>query len=104
MTADRYAVAGNPVVSTPDDRRLEAALSTLDLMVSIDPYVTETSRHADVILPGLSPLEQPHHDDLILMFAISSIANYSAPVFTPEDPDRPEEWEILHARPGRDPP
>jgi anaerobic selenocysteine-containing dehydrogenase len=48
-----------------------------------------------VILPGLSPLEQPHHDDLILNFAINSFANYSPPVFALDDPDRPEEWEIL---------
>jgi anaerobic selenocysteine-containing dehydrogenase len=57
--------------------------------------LNETTRHADVILPGLSPLEQPHHDDLILNFAINSFANYSAPVFYPDDRDRPEEWEIL---------
>ena len=48
-----------------------------------------------MILPGSSPLEQPHHDDLILNFAINSIANYSEPVFARPDPDAPEEWEIL---------
>ena len=88
-------VAGNPVLSTPQGHRLDELLPGLDAMISVDLWLNETTRHADVILPGLSPLEQPHHDDLILMFAISSIANYSAPVFTPEDPDRPEEWEIL---------
>ena len=67
----------------------------LDAMIAVDLWLNETTRHADVILPGLSPLEQPHHDDLILAFAINSIANYSAPVFAPEDPERPEEWEIL---------
>ena len=64
-------------------------------MISVDLWLNETTRHADVILPGLSPLEQPHHDDLILNFAINSIANYSAPVFAPDGPDRPDEWEIL---------
>ena len=88
-------VAGNPVLSTPQGHHLDELLPGLDAMISVDLWLNETTRHADVILPGLSPLEQPHHDDLILMFAISSIANYSAPVFTPEDPDRPEEWEIL---------
>ncbi|MBB3601299.1 anaerobic selenocysteine-containing dehydrogenase [Mycolicibacterium sp. BK556] len=88
-------VAGNPVLSTPQGHRLDELLPGLDAMISVDLWLNETTRHADVILPGLSPLEQPHHDDLILMFAISSIANYSVPVFTPPDPDRPEEWEIL---------
>ncbi len=88
-------VAGNPVLSTPRGDRLDQLLPGLDAMISVDLWLNETTRHADVILPGLSPLEQPHHDDLILAFAINSIANYSAPVFVPEDPDRPEEWEIL---------
>ena len=52
-------------------------------MISVDLWLNETTRHADVILPGSSPLEQPHHDDLILNFAINSIANYSPPVFVP---------------------
>ncbi len=88
-------VAGNPVLSTPAGHKLDEALPTLDAMISVDLWLNETTRHADVILPAPSPLEQPHHDDLILNFAINSIANYSPPVFAPEDPDRPEEWEIL---------
>jgi anaerobic selenocysteine-containing dehydrogenase len=88
-------VAGNPVLSTPAGHKLDEVLPTLDAMISVDLWLNETTRHADVILPAPSPLEQPHHDDLILNFAISSIANYSPPVFSPEDPDRPEEWEIL---------
>ena len=87
-------VAGNPVLATPGGDRLEAALGGLDCMISVDNWVNETTRHADVILPGLSPLEQAHHDDLILMFAVGSVAKYSPPVFPPDD-GRPEEWEIL---------
>jgi anaerobic selenocysteine-containing dehydrogenase len=88
-------VAGNPVLSTPAGHKLDEVLPTLDAMISVDLWLNETTRHADVILPAPSPLEQPHHDDLILNFAINSVANYSPPVFLPEDPDRPEEWEIL---------
>src|SRR3954449_574422 len=88
-------VAGNPVLSTPAGHKLDEALPTLDAMIAVDLWLNETTRHADVILPGASPLEQPHHDDLILNFAINSIANYSAPVFARPDPDAPEEWEIL---------
>lgn len=86
-------VAGNPVLSTPGGDKLDEVLPMLDAMISVDLWLNETTRHADVILPGLSPLEQPHHDDLILLFAIHSVANYSAPVFDPGD--RPHEWEIL---------
>ncbi|OBG77618.1 MULTISPECIES: molybdopterin-dependent oxidoreductase [unclassified Mycobacterium] len=86
-------VAGNPVLSTPGGDKLDEVLPKLDAMISVDLWLNETTRHADVILPGLSPLEQPHHDDLILLFAIHSVANYSAPVFDPGE--RPHEWEIL---------
>ncbi|OBK21990.1 molybdopterin dinucleotide-binding protein [Mycobacterium asiaticum] len=86
-------VAGNPVLSSPAGDKLDEALPMLEAMISVDNWVNETTRHADVILPGLSPLEQPHHDDLVLQFAIGSFANYSAPVFDPGD--RPHEWEIL---------
>ncbi len=88
-------VAGNPVLSTPAGHKLDEVLPTLDAMIAVDLWLNETTRHADVILPGSSPLEQPHHDDLILNFAINSVANYSAPVFARPDPDAPEEWEIL---------
>ncbi|MFB1298289.1 molybdopterin-dependent oxidoreductase [Mycobacterium sp. pW049] len=88
-------VAGNPVLSTPAGHKLDEALPSLEAMISIDLWLNETTRHADVILPGCSPLEQPHHDDLILNFAINSIANYSPPVFAKPDPEAPDEWEIL---------
>jgi anaerobic selenocysteine-containing dehydrogenase len=89
-----FTVAGNPVLSSPGGDRLDAALGQLDFMISVDNWLNETTRHADVILPGLSPLEQPHHDDLIWKFAVGSAAKYSPPLFPPTD-GRPEEWEIL---------
>jgi anaerobic selenocysteine-containing dehydrogenase len=89
-----FTVAGNPVLSTPGGDRLDAALAGLDCMISVDNWINETTRHADVILPGLSPLEQAHHDDLLWQFAVGSAAKYSAPIFPPPA-DRPREWEIL---------
>ena len=65
------------MLSTPGGDRLDAALDGLDCMISVDNWLNETTRHADVILPGLSPLEQPHHDDLIWNFAVGSAANFS---------------------------
>jgi anaerobic selenocysteine-containing dehydrogenase len=89
-----FTVAGNPVLSTPGGDRLDAALAGLDCMIGVDNYLNETTRHAHVILPGLSPLEQAHHDDLLWLFAVGSAARYSPPVFPPAD-GRPHEWEIL---------
>ena len=87
-------IAGNPVISAPDAGRLDAALPQLECMISIDNYLNETTRHAHVLLPGLSALEQPHFDDLITMWASRSIGNFSPAVFPPP-PERPREWEIL---------
>jgi anaerobic selenocysteine-containing dehydrogenase len=86
-------VAGNPVISTPGAGDLDAALPLLDCMISVDNQLNETTRHAHVLLPGLSPLEQPHHDELIWQFAVRSAAKWSDAVFDPGD--RPREWEIL---------
>ena len=86
--------AGNPAVSTPNSERLAAALERLDFMVSVDIYLNETTRHADVVLPAPSPLERSHYDVALLGFAVRNVANYSPPVLAP-DPDMPAEWETL---------
>jgi len=87
-------IAGNPVLSAPDAGKLDAALPRLDCMVSVDNWINETTRHAHVILPGLSVLEQPHYDELIWSWAVRNAGKYSPPVFAPE-PGRKAEWEIL---------
>ena len=87
-------VAGNPVVSTPDSDRLERALGTLDLIVSLDAYVTETSRHADVILPAPSPLARRHFDIVFTTLAISNTARFS-PAAIALQPDERDEAETL---------
>ncbi len=87
-------LAGNPVLSTPNSGRLAAALDQLDFMVSIDLYLNETTRHADVILPPPSQLQRSHYDLLLLQFAVRNVANYSAAVL-PLDDGQPDEWEII---------
>jgi anaerobic selenocysteine-containing dehydrogenase len=86
-------IAGNPVISAPGAGRLDAALAQLECMISIDNALNETTRHAHVLLPGLSALEQHHFDDLIPMWQVRSAQRFSEPVFDPGD--RPHEWEIL---------
>jgi anaerobic selenocysteine-containing dehydrogenase len=87
-------VASNPVLSSPGGPRLAKALDTLEFMVSLDIYVNETSRHADVILPGLSPLEDAHYDVTFPQLSHRNHARYSGPVFAPPADHAPE-WQSL---------
>ncbi|MFZ4719375.1 MAG: molybdopterin oxidoreductase family protein [Ilumatobacteraceae bacterium] len=87
-------VAGNPVLSTPHSAQLDEALAHLDFMVSVDIYLNETTKHADVILPSPSQLQKDHYDVALLQFAVRNVANYSEAVL-PLDDDQPDEWEIL---------
>jgi anaerobic selenocysteine-containing dehydrogenase len=87
-------VGGNPVLSTPNAGRLDAALAGLEFMVAVDPYVNETTRHADVILPVPTALQRPHYDLALLQLAVRNVANYSPPVL-PLDEGQPDEWHVL---------
>lgn len=88
------SIAGNPVLSAPNGPRLAAALAGLELMISVDIYLNETTRHAHVILPGGSPLEEGHYDVAFPQLAWHNAARYSPPVLPPPA-DRPAEWQIL---------
>jgi anaerobic selenocysteine-containing dehydrogenase len=87
-------VAGNPVLSAPNGERLSRALDSLAFMVSVDIYVNETTRHADVILPGLSPLEEMHYDVAFAQLAHRNVARASAAVLEPAPAHLPE-WQTL---------
>jgi anaerobic selenocysteine-containing dehydrogenase len=86
-------IAGNPVLSSPEAARIDEALAALDCMISIDNWLNETSRHAHVILPGASALEQPFFGEVIWGWAMRSAGKWADPLFPLQD--RPEEWEIL---------
>ena len=87
-------IAGNPLVSTPDSGALAEAVETLEFMVSVDIYVNETTRHADVVLPAPEPLAKAHYDAALYQLAVRSVANWSAPVLElPEG--QPHEWEVI---------
>ena len=89
-----FTGAGNPVLSTPNGRARDEALEEVDFMISVDPALNETTRHADVILPPTSPLEHDHYDIAFHNLAIRNTARYSPAVF-----DKPEgamhDWEIF---------
>ncbi|MHC8357725.1 molybdopterin oxidoreductase family protein [Pseudomonas sp. LB3P81] len=87
-------VAGNPVLSTPNGRQLEQALDGLEFMVSVDLYINETTRYADLILPSTSALENDHYDTTFNMFAVRNVTRFNRAILA-----KPEgalhDWEIF---------
>jgi len=87
-------VAGNPVLSTPNGRQLEQALDGLEFMVSIDLYINETTRYADLILPSTSALENDHYDTTFNLFAVRNVSRFNRAILA-----KPEgalhDWEIF---------
>lgn len=87
-------LAGNPALSTPNSERLQRALSTLKFMVSIDIYLNETTRYANVILPPPPLLARSHYDLALYQLAVHNVAHYSPPVIERE-PGTLDEWELF---------
>jgi anaerobic selenocysteine-containing dehydrogenase len=85
-------IGGNPCLSTPNADRLTEAVQQLDFMVSLDVYLNETSRHADVILPGPPPLARAHYDVVFYQLAVRNVANWTPAVL---ESDLPQEWQTL---------
>jgi anaerobic selenocysteine-containing dehydrogenase len=92
--------AGNPVLSTPNGPRLERALPSLDFMVSIDFYLNETTRHADVILPPTFALEHDHLEIAAFAVSVRNGARYF-PALRQRDADQRHDWEICLELAGR---
>lgn len=89
-------IAGNPALSAPGGDRLDAALEALDFMVAVDPYVNETTRHADVILPPPSALERAHCDLAFAGLSVRNVVSFSPPTL-PLPADAMDECDILLA-------
>jgi anaerobic selenocysteine-containing dehydrogenase len=87
-------VAGNPVLSTPNAGRLDRALEGLDFMLSIDIYLNETTRHADLILPTTAPLERTNYDMVFHGMSVHNHAKWS-PEAVPRPADARDSWEVL---------
>jgi anaerobic selenocysteine-containing dehydrogenase len=78
-------IAGNPVLSAPNGGALDRALEKLDFIACVDPYLNETTRHADVILPPTSALEHAHYDLALNALAVRNTAKFAPPLFTPPE-------------------
>lgn len=87
--------AGNPVLSTPDGKRLSAAIANLEFRVAIDIYINETTRHADLILPPTSFLNQPHYDLIFNAFAVRRYARLS-PAIGAQPAEERADWQIAN--------
>jgi anaerobic selenocysteine-containing dehydrogenase len=86
--------AGNPVLSTPNGRQLDRAFAGLEFMVSIDIYLNETTRHANIILPPTAALEHDHYDLAFHLLAIRNTTKYSTPLFATNGNTR-HDWQIF---------
>lgn len=89
-----FTIAGNPVLSAPNGDRLDTAFAQLDFMVSVDIYLNETTRHADIILPATTGLEIAQFDVFFNSFAVRNPAKYSPPLFQAKGKQR-HDWQIL---------
>ena len=87
-------IASNPVLSAPNGARLAKALDQLDFMLSLDIYLNETTRHADVILPGLSSLQESHYDIALQQFQYRNYVRYSSPVL-PAPAGHLRDWQVM---------
>ena len=93
-------IAGNPVLSTPDGRRLADALDSLDFMVAIDIYLNETTRHADVVLPVTTALERDQYDLVFHGLAVRNTARFT-PALLPKEKGTRHDWEVFGALASR---
>jgi anaerobic selenocysteine-containing dehydrogenase len=87
-------LAGNPALSTPNSERLQNALGKLQFMVSVDIYLNETTRYANVILPPPPVLARTHYDLALYQLAVHNVANYSPPVIERAEGSL-DEWELF---------
>ena len=85
--------AGNPVLTTPNGQQLDAAFENLDFVVAVDFFMTETTRHANIILPPVTALERDHYDIVFHNFAVRNSTKYSPAIFPPEANTKTD-WQI----------
>ncbi|MFQ3580426.1 MAG: molybdopterin oxidoreductase family protein [Chloracidobacterium sp.] len=87
-------IAGNPVLSTPNGKQLEAALQTLEFMASVDIYINETTRHAHIILPPTGTLEHENYAAIFHHLSVRNTVKYSPALFAPAADTR-HDWQIF---------
>lgn len=89
---------GNPALAVPDQRKMAAALRALDLLVSIEPVMSETARLSHYVLPPKLQLERP--DLPIYLFEPNIFprpyTRYTPPVAAPPSgAEVVDEWRVF---------
>lgn len=89
-----FTVGGNPVLANPNPDELTRGIEGLDLMVSIDLYVSETGLLADYLLPGTTFLEK---HDVPLQFLQNHTLPYAESTEAVIEPrgECKHEWQII---------
>lgn len=87
-------IAGNPVLSAPSGNQLGESFKGLDFMVSVDIYLNETTKYANIILPATTGLENSHYDIFFNSFSVRNNTKYSPPLFDKNDNQRAD-WQII---------
>jgi anaerobic selenocysteine-containing dehydrogenase len=87
-------LAGNPMLSNPDGGKLRKGLVSLEFMLSFDIYINETTRHADLIIPGPSYVEHSDFQAVTAFETIRKFVKWSPPIFDKAD-GAPADWEIF---------
>ncbi len=88
-------VAGNPVLSVPNGKRIHAAMAKLDFRVAFDFYINETTSQADIIIPSTTQLEHSNYDFMFTSTCVRNFAQYSPQTFAPE-PGALDQWQIIN--------
>jgi len=86
--------AGNPVLSCPNGTKLDQAFEALDFCVSVDLYINESNRHADLILPVVPPLSRPHYDTAFALLSVRNFAKFVEAALPTEGEER-HDWEVI---------
>jgi anaerobic selenocysteine-containing dehydrogenase len=87
-----WITAGNPVVMLPESETIAEALRTREFVAVVDPFLTDTARMADLVLPTTTLLEA---DDLLGAYGHHWLSA-STPAVPPPDGVR-SDLEIFQA-------
>lgn len=87
-------VGGNPVITFPNTKKVEKALERLELLVSIDLYLSDTGTFADYNLPAATMYEKGGFHFLTSTFEPYPYAEWKPKVVEPRGEAR-SEWDIF---------
>ena len=87
-------MAGNPVLSHPNSHKMVEALDSLEFMVSLDIYLNETTRHADVILPSPPHAMDSDFPSFYIYLSVRNVPKWGGAIFPLEQGQR-HDWRTL---------